>query len=325
MNRTRLPYTPTDAKSWASAHVRGFYEAPITPLTRDFEIDEKAIHQIADTYSEWGIPAIVVGGNVSEGWNMTPKEWEQLHAAWADAAAGRMDLWTIVLDPSPRVAAERMSFVEELGYTGAEVMNPVAYLVTDNEMLDYFSYLNAHANLAIWLYRTPVTKVMMSLDMVRRIAELDLVVGVKEGSLIDGDAEQLMATCPEDFTVSWPVERHYQRHVESGGQVLWATFFYTVYGKKRHLLEEYVALAEQGRHDEAARLSAQLNDARDIIDQVIGNRVKKLGSYAASIASIKGWFEAVGLPAGPVLPPLAPLSGAEREDLHASLTRAGLI
>jgi len=320
-----LPYSKTSAKAWASEHVRGFYEAPITPFTDDFVIDVDAVRTLADTYVEWGIPALVVGGNVSEGWNMTPAEWERLHTVWAEAVDGRLDLWTIILDPSPRVAAARMGFLEDLGYVGAEVMNPIGYLVTENETYDYFSYLDDHANLAIWLYRTPVTKVMMSLDLVRRLSDIDLVVGIKEGSLIDGDADELMGSCADDFTVSYPVERYYLDHVKNGGQVMWATFFYTVYGKKRDVLRDSVALALDGRHEEAAALSAQLDPARDLIDRVIGNRVKKLGSHAGSIAMIKAWFEAVGLPGGPVLPPLAQVTEEEREELHADLHSAQLI
>ena len=325
MAKTSLPYTASTAKAWASEHVKGFYEAPITPFTSDFRIDEAAIHQLVEAYVGWDIPALVVGGNMSEGWNMTDAEWQHLHRTWAKAADGRIDLWTIILDPSPRTAAARMNYLEDLGFMGAEVMNPVAYLVTDNEMYDYFAHLDRHTNLAMWLYRTPVTKVMMSLDMVRRIAELDQVVGIKEGSLINGDADKLMGTCPEGFTVSWPVERYYLDHLKNGGQVMWATFFYTVYGKKRDVLKRYTELAGEGRHDEAAALSAQLDAARDVIDRVIGNRVKKLGSYASSIAAVKAWFEAVGLPGGPVLPPLAQLTDAERSELHADLASAGLI
>ena len=84
-----LPYSKTSAKAWASEHVRGFYEAPITPFTDDFVIDVDAVRTLADTYVEWGIPALVVGGNVSEGWNMTPAEWERLHTVWAEAVDGR--------------------------------------------------------------------------------------------------------------------------------------------------------------------------------------------------------------------------------------------
>lgn len=52
----------------------------------------------------------------------------------AEANAGRMDLWTIILDPSPRQALERMKFVEQLGYTGAEIINPVVQLKSDDEI-----------------------------------------------------------------------------------------------------------------------------------------------------------------------------------------------
>lgn len=320
-----LPYTRAGAKAWAKQHVRGFYEAPITPFTPDFEIDEPAVRQIADQYVDWGVPVVCVGGNVSEGWNMTPTQWAQLHEIWADAVAGRMDLWTILLDPSLAVCQEKLAFVGQLGYTGAEVMNPVAYLVSDDDVYGFFEQLSASSNLALFLYRTPVTKVMMSIPLVQRLAGLDTVIGVKEGSLNHGEADELQRVCPDDFIVCYPVERHYLDHVRKGGQVLWATFFLTVYGKQRDLLREYVRLAEEGRYEEARVVSDRLDPARKLIDEVIGNFVKKTGSYARSIARIKVWFEAVGLPGGPVLPPVAQVSAAERDALAQRFHEVGVV
>jgi dihydrodipicolinate synthase/N-acetylneuraminate lyase len=43
------------------------------------------------------------------------------------------------------------------------------------------------------------------------------------------------------------------------------------------------------------------------------------------IAHLKGWAELLGLAAGPVRPPLLPLTTLERSELHADLTRVGLL
>src|SRR3970282_352806 len=101
-----------------------------------------------------GIPGLVVGGFLAEGWNMTTGEWRRYHEVMADAVAGRMDLWTIILESSPRRALEQMQFVESLGYTGAEVMNPAVQLKSDDEIFDYFKFLTDHTHLAVFLYRT---------------------------------------------------------------------------------------------------------------------------------------------------------------------------
>ena len=49
------------------------------------------------------------------------------------------------------------------------------------------------------------------------------------------------------------------------------------------------------------------------------------GSGAIPIAQLKTWLELMGLPQGPVRPPLVPLSDREREELAADLDRLGLL
>ncbi|PRF75152.1 hypothetical protein C6Q09_03965 [Burkholderia multivorans] len=49
-----------------------------------------------------GIDGLVVGGFISECWNVKPAEWNRYHEVVADAVKGRMDLWTIILDPEAR-------------------------------------------------------------------------------------------------------------------------------------------------------------------------------------------------------------------------------
>jgi 4-hydroxy-tetrahydrodipicolinate synthase len=74
-----------------------------------------------------------------------------------------MDLWTIILDPSVHQALEKMELVEKLGFSGAEVINPVVQLRSDEEIYDYFKYMTDHSDLAIFLYRTAVSGKLMSL------------------------------------------------------------------------------------------------------------------------------------------------------------------
>jgi len=100
-------------------------------------------------------------------WNVKLSDWFRYHEIVADAVKGRLDLWTIILDPSVHQAIEKTNFVEKLGFSGAEVINPVVQLKTDDEIFDYFKYLSGHTNLALSLYRTAVSGKLLSVDMAR--------------------------------------------------------------------------------------------------------------------------------------------------------------
>lgn len=321
-----LPYSRSDAKTWAKERLRGFYECPMAPLTADFEIDVKGTHELADIYAEWGIPGVVVGGNNSEGWNMPYSKWAELHRVWSEAARGRFDLWTILLDPSVQVCLEKVELVRSLGFIGAEVVNPVVQLVSDQDIFEFFEYLTDHTDLAIMLYRTRTSGRIMDLELIRRLSNIDSIVGVKEGSLQLWDFARLQRLCHPDFIVSTPGEEIFLEYLRRGGQhLMWAGPFYSIYGKYRTLFKEYFDAACAGDWLTAAAASDRLEPVREIWDEVLVQRVQRTGSYASSTAWMKAWFEAVGLPAGPPLPPLRQLSAHDRETFYDRLETAGVI
>ena len=96
---SNLPYSVKEAKAWAQEAVRGFYECPITPITDAYELDEEGIRSNVEAFVDMGADGLVIGGNIAEGWNMLPAEWNRLHEVVAEAAGGRLPLWSIILDP----------------------------------------------------------------------------------------------------------------------------------------------------------------------------------------------------------------------------------
>jgi len=307
-----MDFTRNEAKKWALQHVKDWYECPITPMTKDFKMDEEGIRENVEKYIEMGETGLVVGGFVAEAWNFKLSDWMHYHEIYADAVKGRMDLWTIVLDPSVHQALEKMEFVEKLGYNGAEVINPVVQLRADDEIYDYYKYMTDHSNLAVVLYRTAVSGKLISFDLIKRLADLDTIVGVKQGSGNHADSLALRKQVRSDFIVSDPLEDNWLDDLRHGGQVLWGGFTHIVYGKKRKVLDEYTALARQGKWEDAYKLWESLEAPRELMSVLFTDALFKTGSYATPIANIKAWYEALGLKAGPILPPVRNLPESEK-------------
>ena len=322
---TSLPYTTKNAKAWAKDTLHGFYECPITPINDDFELDEKGIRFNVEAFIDMGVNGLVVGGNIAEGWNMLPAQWNRLHEVVAEANQGRIPLWSIILDPCVRVACEKIEFVRKLGYVGIEIINPVVQLKSDNEIFDYFEYIAKRTPLAIMLYRTHVSGTLMSYDVLRRLADLDTVVGMKQGSPIKGDTARLRRRLREDFIVAEPNEDRFLEELFDGARIMWANFNYTLAGKKRHLMKEYYELALAGDYVEARERWKALRPVAIFNDDLnAGDRINN-ASYAASIAWLKAWFEAIGLRGDRVLPPLHDLSDSDRKMLRDRLEQLGVV
>jgi len=318
-----MQYTRKEAKAWCKQHVKDWYECPLTPMTKDFAFDEAGIRENIEAYIEMGETGLVMGGFLSECWNVKLSDWKRYHEIVADAVKGRLDLWTIILDPSVHQALEKMQFVEKLGYNGAEVINPVVQLRSDEEIYDYFKYMTDHSNLAVWLYRTAVSGKLLSFDLIQRLADLETVVGVKQGSLNHSDSLMLRKQVRSDFVVADPDETWWLDDLRNGGQVLWGGFTHIIYGKKRKVLDQYTALARSGKWEEARVLWETLRPIADLMGELFALPLARTASYATPIGNIKAWYEAIGLKAGPMLPPVKNLSEAEKERVKEAVKKVG--
>ncbi len=220
-----------------------------------------------------------------------------------------------------------MAFVEELGYVGAEVINPIVQFRTDDEVENWFKYLTDHSDLAVFLYRTPVSGKVLSLELLVRLADLPTVVGVKQGSLRHADTLRLRGMVRDDFIVSDPDEYWFLDDLRNGGQVLWGGFEKIAYGKKRHLLNEYIDLARAGKWEEARDPWLQLRPVTDVLQESFMDVIAKTASYASATAVTKVWYDLIGLEAGNgrMLAPVQEISAEQREWLAGRLAEAGVI
>ncbi|MDF1819207.1 MAG: dihydrodipicolinate synthase family protein [Immundisolibacteraceae bacterium] len=317
-------FTRSEAKSWANKTIRGFYSAPITPIT-DNKIDEAKLRENIDTYIDWGVDGLVVGGFAAETWNMQPEEWFRYHDIVADAVAGRTDLWSIILDPSADFCLRKLDHIEKLGYSGAEVMNPMTQLRTDSEIFDFFKYITDASNLAVCLYRTPVSGKVLSLDLMKRLVDLETVVCVKQGHLNRSESLLLRRELRDDFIVSDPIEQFFVDDLRLGGQVLFAEFSYLLYGKKREVLRSYYEDALAGRWDDAWAKWHSLRPIWEIYEDEFMGPLGKTAAYARLIGVIKVWCEFLGLHAGPVTAPVQALTGEERDRLIGKLQKVDIV
>ncbi len=316
-----------ESRAWAAENLKGFFTCPVTPMSADYELDVAGMRHNVDAFVEMGCAGLVVGGFLGEGWNMTLDEWKRYHEIVYDAVAGRLPLFTIILDYSPHQAVEKLRFIESLGYVGAEIMNPPVQLKSDDDVVSYFDFVCSATDLAIVLYRTPVSGFVYSHDAVERIARNQTVIGMKNGTLSWSDSIALRRVVGDQLVISEPIERHWvhdQAHF--GGQVIFGELSLMLYGKARETIHQYSQLVRDGDLTKAIALSDTLEPARDVYEEILMGRILKSSSYAASITYLKAWFELIGLRAGPVRPPIpARVPPAELTMLSDKLAAAGVI
>ena len=319
-----MHYTRSEAKKWANDTLKGFFLCPVTPVNNDFNFDEEGMRANVESFIEMGVDGLVVGGFIAECWNATLDEWYRYHEVMAEAVNGRIPIFSIILDPSAYQAVEKMQRLEAMGFDGVEVINPVVQLRTDDEIFDWFKFVTDRSDMAVMLYRTPVSGKVLGWDLMNRLADLETVVGTKQGVVSRAESLKLRHIMRDDFVLSDPLEPVFLDDLRRGGQVVFGELSFILYGKKRHLVTEYRALAAQGKWEEAYQVSEQLAGVRDFYGDVFLWDVVHTFTYASALASMKVWFEEIGLRAGPIRPPVAQASDELRQRIKSTLKELGV-
>ncbi|MBL4622155.1 MAG: dihydrodipicolinate synthase family protein [Immundisolibacteraceae bacterium] len=319
-----MKYTRSEAKQWAQDTIKGFFLCPVTPVNNDFNFDEEGMRKNVEAFIEMGVDGLVVGGFIAECWNATLEEWYRYHEVMAEAVAGRVPLFSIILDPSAYQAVEKMQRLEALGFDGVEVINPVVQLRTDDEIFAWFKFITDRSDMAVVLYRTPVSGKVLGWDLMKRLSDLETVVGAKQGVVSRAESLKLRKILRDDFVLSDPLENVFLDDLRNGGQVVFGELSYILFGKKRHLINDYRALAAEGKWEEAYQASIQLNDIRDFYGDVFLWDVVHTFTYASALASMKCWFEEIGLEAGPIRPPVSQASDELRQRIKTTLKELGV-
>jgi 4-hydroxy-tetrahydrodipicolinate synthase len=135
----------------------------------------------------------------------------------------------------------------------------------------------------------------------------------------------VQALAGDRIVVTDASERHWlELHAEHGFQALMSTPALALYQRPGDLpVAEYTRLADAGDLEGARALSERLGPARDAFDRWM--RQPWLERNVIPIAQLKAWLGLVGLPQGPVRPPLVPLTPEEELALRRDLEAAGLV
>jgi len=100
---------------------------------------------------------------------------------------------------------------------------------------------------------------------------------------------------------------------------------YIVYGKKRHLMKEYMDFAAKGEWEAAQKKSDELRPVGNFYDDIFLWEIAKTATYASALASLKVWYEAIGLKAGALLPPVRDVTPERKEWIRSEIKRLGVI
>lgn len=291
-----------------TAGLGGIVPPLTTPFTGEGELDPGALRPQVEHMIAAGVHGLAVGGSTGEGHTLDRDELVRLVAAAGEAAAGRVPVVAGIIVDSTRDAIRRGKAVAGLGVAALQV-TPVHYLFrpTDRAMVDHFRAIADATGVPILIYNVVPWTYLSPALLLRIMAEVPLVLGVKQSA---GDLKLLA-----DLLLGAPPGRLVMSAVDA---LLYPSYALGAHGSIAAILtaapHASVALWEAVRAGEHAR-------ALDL-----HRRLLRLWNALAADnlpANCKAALELQGVRAGLPRAPMPPCEPERRRAIRAALEALG--
>jgi 4-hydroxy-tetrahydrodipicolinate synthase len=318
---------PTSAKALAREKVKGLWIAIPTPFTPDGRhVDEDALAASVEHYiTGLLVDGIFCGGVMGEFWALSLDERKRVHELVVRQAGGRVPVMAHVGHHVFADMVELCGHAVESGVDFGIAMNPYyPPSPPPGSVRAWYEALSGASPLPMFLFNTTYAGYSLTPELIAELADLENICGVKNPQGMD-HLLRVQALAGERIVVTDASERHWlELHAEHGFQALMSTPALALYQRPGDLpVFKYTRLATAGDLDGAREISDRLGPARDAFDRWM--REPWLERRVIPIAQLKAWLALLGVPQGPVRPPLVPLAHDEASALRRDLESVGLI
>lgn len=287
----------------------GVLTALVTPF-RDGAVDEAALEQLVDLQIAAGVDGLVPCGSTGESATLSHQEHRRVVEVVVAAARGRVPVLAGTGSNSTAEAAELTRHAKEAGAQGALLISPYYNKPTQDGIVAHYTHIAGAARLPLVVYNIPGRTASNILpDTMARLAEVELVVGVKEATGDLHQISQVIARCGERFTVLSGNDADTLPILAIGGHGVIST---TANIAPKEMVE-MVRAFRQGDLSRARELHYRL---LPLIDALF---------CETNPIPLKAAMALRGLASGEIRLPLTPLSERNRELLQAALKEFGLL
>lgn len=152
----------------------------VTPVTKEGDIDVKAVERIIDNFAKYNVSALLMG-TTGEGNSVAVEQGVKMIEAAAKAAAGRI---TIYAGLAGNCVSEQMEAAKKFVAAGADVIAatlPCYYALTSEQMMKYYTDLADVLTIPLMLYNITITTHMsIPVDVIEKLSHHPNIVGLKD-------------------------------------------------------------------------------------------------------------------------------------------------
>jgi 4-hydroxy-tetrahydrodipicolinate synthase len=291
--------------------LRGVIVPLITPFKDDLSVDFAGIAKLVDHYiEEVGCDGLVPCGTTGESATLSHQEHADVIEAVVKQTHGRVPVIASAGSNSTREAVELTRIAAELGADATLQVCPYYNKPTQEGLFNHFAAISQASDLPLIVYNIPgrTSRNIEPKTIIRMWEQIPSVVGLKDCSC---DMHQTMeiyrGTDPETF------------RIYSGEDIM--TLSLLAHGAAGAIAAVAHVVGPEVKQMCQAVWSERIQEARDVHYRIMD--VVDALFVEPNPTPVKQAVEWLGLPAGPLRPPLERLTPAGQQTLRAAMVAGG--
>jgi dihydrodipicolinate synthase/N-acetylneuraminate lyase len=162
--------------------IHGIFTPHIVPLQANGEIDEPECRRYVDWLIEKGVHGLYPNGSTGEFTRFTADERKRIVKIVCEQAAGRVPVLAGAAEANVRETLRACETYAGYGARAVAIVSPFYYRLCPESVHAYFREIALNSPIDVTLYNIPMFASPIDVPTIKRLAEFDRVIGIKDSS-----------------------------------------------------------------------------------------------------------------------------------------------
>jgi 4-hydroxy-tetrahydrodipicolinate synthase len=172
-----------------ASKITGILTPHMVPLDERGDINEAELRRYVDWLIAKGVDGLYPNGSTGEFIRFTPEERRRIIQIVCEQAAGRVPVLAGAAEANVRETVAACEAYAGFGARAVAIVSPIYYRLSPESVYAYFREIALNSPIDVTLYNIPMFASPIDLPTLRRLAELERIVGIKDSS---GDVAFMM-------------------------------------------------------------------------------------------------------------------------------------
>jgi 4-hydroxy-tetrahydrodipicolinate synthase len=165
-----------------SAKITGVLTPHMVPLDSSGRIHEAELRRYVDWLIQQGVHGLYPNGSTGEFVRFNPEERRQIVKIVCEQAGGRVPVLAGAAEANARETIQACEAYFGFGARAVAIVSPFYYRLSPESVYAYFREIALNSPIDVTLYNIPMFASPIDVPTIRRLAELERVVGIKDSS-----------------------------------------------------------------------------------------------------------------------------------------------